>query len=295
MVLASPGMARKLSNENAQLAVPASVLDLLDRDANAGSQLACELAEGVRASGAFDGVHLVPVSRYREVALLLEQQGWRRRYVTTRLGSTVDHAGLNRALLERQLLLARSRFRAGARARTSRRDAGAGTPRARTSGCGPAIDGFQPDALAVLIEQRSTRYASRSMRGTLHLVTARDCLWLRAVTQPVLERGFWVGSPFGRRLEGFDIDAVLASGARSWSRPSRAPPPSWASCWGRLARPRCRSLGLRGAVSVAAGAGTATRASGASAGPLGRPPSSKWLDRPVATTASVDRAGRCAT
>jgi methylenetetrahydrofolate reductase (NADPH) len=77
MVLASPGMARKLSNENAQLSVPSSVLDLLDGDANAGVQIACELAEGVRTSGAFDGVHLVPVSRYREVALLLEQQGWR--------------------------------------------------------------------------------------------------------------------------------------------------------------------------------------------------------------------------
>ena len=79
MVLASPGMAQKLAQENAQLAVPTSVLDLLDRDASAGVELACELAEGVRASGAFDGVHLVPVSRYREVALLLEQQGWRKR------------------------------------------------------------------------------------------------------------------------------------------------------------------------------------------------------------------------
>jgi methylenetetrahydrofolate reductase (NADPH) len=79
MVLASPGMAHKLSKENHQLAVPASVLELLDRDPAAGVALACELAEGVRASGAFDGVHLVPVSRYREVALMLEQQGWRSR------------------------------------------------------------------------------------------------------------------------------------------------------------------------------------------------------------------------
>ncbi len=79
MVLASPGMAHKLSKENPQLAVPTSVLELLDRDATAGVALACELAEEVRTSGAFDGVHLVPVSRYREVALVLEQHGWRRR------------------------------------------------------------------------------------------------------------------------------------------------------------------------------------------------------------------------
>jgi hypothetical protein len=30
--------------------------------------------------------------------------------------------------------------------------------------------------------------------------------------RPVLERGFWTGSPFGRKLKGADIDAVLAAG-----------------------------------------------------------------------------------
>ncbi len=30
---------------------------------------------GIRDSGAFDGVHLIPVSRYRQVAALLEQRG----------------------------------------------------------------------------------------------------------------------------------------------------------------------------------------------------------------------------
>lgn len=79
MVLASPGMARKLSAENEQLAVPAEVIERLDADPSCGVAFACELAQQVRDSGAFDGVHLVPVSRYREVALALEQQGWRRR------------------------------------------------------------------------------------------------------------------------------------------------------------------------------------------------------------------------
>jgi methylenetetrahydrofolate reductase (NADPH) len=78
MVLASAGMARKLSAENEQLKVPPDVLARLDDDPSAGVALACQLAEQVRHSGAFDGVHLVPVSRYREVALALEQQGWRR-------------------------------------------------------------------------------------------------------------------------------------------------------------------------------------------------------------------------
>jgi methylenetetrahydrofolate reductase (NADPH) len=79
MVVASAGMARKLAAENAQLTVPAGVVERVERDPQGGVALACELAGGIRDSGAFDGVHLVPVSRYREVALHLEQEGWHRR------------------------------------------------------------------------------------------------------------------------------------------------------------------------------------------------------------------------
>jgi hypothetical protein len=50
------------------------------------------------------------------------------------------------------------------------------------------------------------------MRGTLHLVSADDALALRALTQPVLERMFWKGSPFARHLQGLDVDAVLTAG-----------------------------------------------------------------------------------
>jgi methylenetetrahydrofolate reductase (NADPH) len=78
MVLASAGMAHKLSAQNAQLAVPVDIVDVLERDRNAGVALACELAQRIRESGAFDGVHLVTVSRYSEVAMRLEQDGWAR-------------------------------------------------------------------------------------------------------------------------------------------------------------------------------------------------------------------------
>ncbi len=72
MVVPSVAMARKIGADIAQLAVPERWIDAIERDQDAGVELACELVEGIRASGAFDGVHLVPVSRYRQVAARLE-------------------------------------------------------------------------------------------------------------------------------------------------------------------------------------------------------------------------------
>ena len=72
MVIASAPMARKLSLDIPQLAVPPGVVDRLDQDGSAGLSIACDLVERVRASGTFDGVHLIPVGRYREVASRLE-------------------------------------------------------------------------------------------------------------------------------------------------------------------------------------------------------------------------------
>jgi methylenetetrahydrofolate reductase (NADPH) len=72
MVVASAAMARKLSHDIPQLAVPGHTIDLLERDRSAGLDVACDLIDGIRASGAFDGVHLIPVSRYREMAARLE-------------------------------------------------------------------------------------------------------------------------------------------------------------------------------------------------------------------------------
>lgn len=72
MVLPSVAMARKLGAEVPQLAAPDAVLDRLERHPAAGVDLACELIDQIRTSGAFDGVHLIPVNRYREIATRLE-------------------------------------------------------------------------------------------------------------------------------------------------------------------------------------------------------------------------------
>jgi 5,10-methylenetetrahydrofolate reductase len=72
MVLPSASMARKLSAEVAQLAVPEPIIRRIDADRDAGVSIACHLIEQLRESEAFDGVHLIPVNRYREVASRLE-------------------------------------------------------------------------------------------------------------------------------------------------------------------------------------------------------------------------------
>jgi 5,10-methylenetetrahydrofolate reductase len=73
IVLPSAAMARRLSNDIPGLVVPGELIERLEQDRNAGVDAACELVESIRESGALDGVHLIPVTRYREVAARLEQ------------------------------------------------------------------------------------------------------------------------------------------------------------------------------------------------------------------------------
>jgi len=72
MVLASAGMARRLAATIPDIHIPDALVAEVSRDPQAGIDAACNQILQLRSSGAFDGVHLVPVSRYREVALRLE-------------------------------------------------------------------------------------------------------------------------------------------------------------------------------------------------------------------------------
>ncbi|MCU1457878.1 MAG: methylenetetrahydrofolate reductase [Actinomycetia bacterium] len=74
MVVPSVRMARQLSAEIPELTVPDGWLGIIEREPDGGVKLACELVEAVQASGAFHGVHLIPVSKYREVARRLEER-----------------------------------------------------------------------------------------------------------------------------------------------------------------------------------------------------------------------------
>jgi 5,10-methylenetetrahydrofolate reductase len=72
MVVPSATMARKISGDIAQLRVPDALITALDADRAAGVDFACQMIDGIRDSGAFDGVHLVATSRYRDMATRLE-------------------------------------------------------------------------------------------------------------------------------------------------------------------------------------------------------------------------------
>lgn len=76
MVLPSASMARKLAHTVPELAAPAAVLAQLEHDPDAGVDLASELIEQIRDTTAFDGVHLIPTSKYRQIAARLERSGF---------------------------------------------------------------------------------------------------------------------------------------------------------------------------------------------------------------------------
>ncbi|WP_051811589.1 winged helix DNA-binding domain-containing protein [Kitasatospora sp. MBT63] len=114
---------------------------------------------------------------------------------------------LGRALLARQHLLERSgadplamiRHLVGLQAQAA--------PEPPYLGLLSRIEGLRPEHLTAPIEDRRVvRIALQ--RGTIHLVTAEDCLTLRPLLQPVLDRGF--GSNWAKRLPGVDLDRVTA-------------------------------------------------------------------------------------
>ena len=117
---------------------------------------------------------------------------------------------LNRATLQRQMLLERRRLSAlEAIEHLVGMQAQAPTP--PYVGLWTRLDRFQPSELAELIlERKAVRIAL--MRGTVHLVTADDCLILRPLVQPVFDRTLHTNTTYGPPLRGIDIDALVAAG-----------------------------------------------------------------------------------
>ena len=115
---------------------------------------------------------------------------------------------LNRATLARQLLLERSTMSIPA-ALEHLVGLQAQTPHTAYTGLWSRLEAFEPQALSdLIVDRRVVRLAL--MRGTIHMVTARDAWGLRPLVQPVLDRV--QKSQFAKRLVDVDLDAVIASG-----------------------------------------------------------------------------------
>lgn len=121
----------------------------------------------------------------------------------------LSNRALNRALLERQLLLRRHVLPA-AEAIEHLVGMQAQEPLQPYTGLWSRLEHFQPAELAELLTGRAV-VRSPLMRTTVHLVSARDSLTLYPLMRDVLVRTL-KNTPFGKATVGLDTDPLLATG-----------------------------------------------------------------------------------
>jgi hypothetical protein len=114
---------------------------------------------------------------------------------------------LNRATLERQLLLRRSQL---SPIEAVRHLVGmqAQVPLNPYTALWSRLEGFRPEQLSRLLEEREV-VRMNLMRGTIHLVTADDCLLLWPLTKPVLEGQLRRHGEHRAALADVDLEAVV--------------------------------------------------------------------------------------
>jgi Winged helix DNA-binding domain len=145
------------------------------------------------------------------------------------------------------------------------------------------LEGFQADDLARLLLSRDVVRIAL-MRGTIHLVSARDCLTLRPLVQPVLDRA--LSATFGRPLAGADLPAVAAAGRAL----TREQPRTFAELGGLLAQtwpghpPAALAQAVRALVPLVQ---VPPRAVWGRAGQARHAPAETWLGRPLDASASL--------
>ncbi len=123
--------------------------------------------------------------------------------------TTLSRRALNRATLERQLLLRRAKLSAfDAVAHLAGLQAQAPFP--PYYALWARLHGFQPADLAELLESRRVVRIAL-MRGTVHLVTAADALAWRPAVQVLYDRDLKQNTLHAQALTGLDHDVVAAA------------------------------------------------------------------------------------
>ena len=188
---------------------------------------------------------------------------------------------LNRALLERQLLLRRVELPV-ADAVEHLVGLQCQEPPAPYLGLAARLDGFEPAKLSAMVEDRRAARMGL-MRATLHLVTARDALALRPQVQTMIERRML--SAARRDLDGADLTEVAAA-----AREALAAGPLMASEIGRALHPRFpgatpAALGI--AAAIVPLAQIPPRGLWGRTGRAKVTPVDTWLDAPVGEPAPI--------
>jgi hypothetical protein len=127
---------------------------------------------------------------------------------------------LNRALLERQLLLRRRRVPA-LEAVERLVALQSQVPRDPYVALWSRVEPFRAETLSDALEERRA-VRMTLLRGTLHLVTAHDAIGLRALVQPAIEGVIYGSSPLRKAVGSVDMDELFEA-VRAWleERPRR--------------------------------------------------------------------------
>jgi hypothetical protein len=204
----------------------------------------------------------------------------------------LSRRALNRALLGRQMLLRRAAMpgddagRAAAVIAAVEHLGGlqAQAPFPPYYGLWSRLAGFRPEDLAGLLTSRQVVRIAL-MRGTIHLVSARDCLLLRPLVQPVLDRA--LATTYGRQLAGVDTGELAAAGRqlveaepRTFSELGALLAPRWPGH-----APNALAHGVRALVPLVQ---VPPRAVWGASGLARHTSAESWLGQPVSRTASLE-------
>src|SRR5690606_19274328 len=88
-------------------------------------------------------------------------------------------------------------------------------PKPPFAGLWTRIAGFRRTDLIEAIDRKEVVRATL-MRATIHLFSTRDYVTLRGALRPLLDDAF---AFLGKRLEGIDVEKVVAWGRRTFAKP----------------------------------------------------------------------------